>query len=42
MIAAGDANIVDDEDLTLAIQIQTGAAATRYIDIDWVYIAVER
>jgi len=41
-IAASDANIPNDEDLTLAIQVQTGAAATRYIDIDWVYVAQER
>lgn len=42
IINAGDANIVDDEVLSLAIEIQTGAAATRYVDLDWLLVAQER
>lgn len=41
-VAAGNANIPDDEDLTLAIQIQAGAAAAESADIDWVYVYQER
>jgi len=42
MIAAGDAKIPDDEDLAVYIGVQTGAAATRYLDLDWLLVAMER
>lgn len=32
----------ESEDLTLAFQIQTGSATTRYMDIDWVFVCQER
>jgi hypothetical protein len=41
-VAAGNANIPDDEDLTVAIQIQAGAAAVETADIDWLYCYQER
>lgn len=41
-VAAGSTKLPDDEDLTLAIQVQTGAAATRYLDIDYVLVAQEK
>lgn len=40
-ILTSDTNIVDNEDLTPFYQIQTGAAATRYMDIDWLLVAAE-
>ena len=36
-VAAGDANIVDDEDLTLAFQVQNGSAVARTLKVDWIY-----
>jgi len=41
-IAAGNANIPDDEDLGLYFAVQTGDATTRYFDIDHILIAQER
>lgn len=41
-IAATNANLPTDEDLTIAYHVQTGAAATRYLDIDWVLCVQER
>ena len=41
-VASGATNIPDDEDLTLYMAVQTGAAATRYIDFDWILVAQER
>lgn len=40
-VSSTDGNIPDDEDLTIAFQVQTGAAATRYMDIDFVLVAAE-
>lgn len=42
VVAAGNANICTDEDLTLFAEIQTGAAATRYADFDWLLAFQER
>lgn len=42
VVAAGNANIPTTEDLTLAIQVQTGTATQRYIDVDYVYAFMER
>lgn len=41
-VAAGDANIVDDEDLTLAFQVQNGSAVARTLKVDWIYAYQER
>ena len=41
-VAASNANIPDDEDLTVAIQIQTGTGAVTHLDIDWLYCYQER
>lgn len=41
-VASTNANLPDDEDLTVAIQVQTGTTATRYLDIDWLLVAQER
>ena len=41
-VVAGSTSLPDDEDLTLAFQVQTGSAATRYMLIDWVFVAQER
>lgn len=35
-------NAPDTQDLTIAYHVQTGSAATRYIDVDWVITASER
>jgi hypothetical protein len=42
IISAGDANIPNDEDLAVYFGVQTGAAATRYLDVDWLLVAQER
>lgn len=41
-VAVGNANLPNDEDLSLYLAVQTGAAATRFLDIDWVFVAQER
>lgn len=41
-IAAGNANLVDDEDLKLCFAFQTGAAIAKSLDIDYVICAFER
>lgn len=41
-IAKGDANLPDDQDLTLYIAQETGAGAADYIDVDYVLVAQER
>ena len=41
-IFAGDTKIPDDEDLTFAIQIQTGTTAVRYVDLGWLLLVQER
>lgn len=40
-IAAGNVNMPDTEDLALMFAYQTGAAAAKSMDIDWVVVATE-
>lgn len=43
-VAVGNANIPDaaSDQLTLAVEIQTGDATTRYLDLDWILAVQER
>ena len=41
-VAAGNANIPDDEDLTIFFSNQTGAAAASVLFVDWVFAAFQR
>ena len=43
-VAVGNANIPNaaGEDMTVAIQVQTGTTATRYVDVDYLLAAQER
>lgn len=41
-VASTDANIPDDEDLTVYVGVQTGGLAAMYLDVDWLFVAQER
>ena len=41
-VAAGNANLPDDEDLSLIIGAETGAAAAKDITVDWCFVCQER
>ena len=41
-VATGNGGLVDDQNLTVAFQIQTGTTAVTSLDIDWVLVAQDR
>lgn len=41
-VASTDTNLPNDEDLTIILGVQTGSAATRYMDVDYVVAYQER